>query len=108
LKETLNDLLWNLALCRHALQRLIDALWDLDSLPRKSQLHQLFYPMLRGYGFRAHVARNIYDQALAIVKSARANNGSKPIVKALSIRLDYQDTRVNLGNGTIRIIVRDR
>jgi putative transposase len=104
----LNDLLWDLTLYRHALQRVIDALWDLDKLPRKSQMHQLFYPMLRVYGFRAHVARNIYDQALAVVKSARANNGSKPIIKRMSARLDYQDARVDLSNGMVKVIIRDK
>jgi len=51
----INDLLWDLALYRHALQRVVDALWELDKTPKKSQLHQLFYPVLRQYGFRAHV-----------------------------------------------------
>ncbi|MEM0067367.1 MAG: hypothetical protein QW632_02965 [Ignisphaera sp.] len=44
---------------RYALQNVVDALRDLDKLPRKSQLHQMFYSMLREYGFRAHVARNV-------------------------------------------------
>lgn len=55
--------------------------------------------MLRQYGFRAHVARNIYSNALAIVKSAKSNKGSKPQVRRLSARLDYQDARVELGKG---------
>ncbi|WP_054848952.1 hypothetical protein [Vulcanisaeta sp. JCM 14467] len=50
---SINDLLWDLAIHRHALQRVVDALWELDELPRRSKLHQLFYPMLRNYGFRA-------------------------------------------------------
>ncbi|WP_243681927.1 hypothetical protein, partial [Vulcanisaeta souniana] len=49
---SINDLLWDLAIHRHALQKVIDALWDLDELPRRSQLHQMFYLMLRKYGFR--------------------------------------------------------
>jgi putative transposase len=104
----LNDLLWDLTIYKYALQRVIDALWELDETPTRSQAHELFYPMLRAYGFRAHVARNIYDQALAIIKSAKANNGSKPIVKKLSVRLDYQDARVDLGNGIVKVIIRDR
>ncbi|MEM0027347.1 MAG: hypothetical protein QXT53_06915 [Ignisphaera sp.] len=55
-----SDLLRDLTIYRYALQKVVDALWDLDELPKKSQLHQLFYPVLREYGFRAHVARNIY------------------------------------------------
>ena len=70
-----NDLLWDLAVYKYALQRSVDALWELDKVPNKSQVHQLLYPMLRSYGFRAHVARNIYKTALALVKSARENGG---------------------------------
>ena len=51
----LNDLLWDLAVHRHALQRVVDALWELDKLPNRSQAHQMFYAMLRDYGLRAHV-----------------------------------------------------
>ena len=102
-----NDLLWDLAIHRYALQKVVDALWDLDELPKRSQLHQLFYPMLRQYGFRAHVARNIYDSALAIVKSARSNGGKKPQVRRFSARLDYVDARVELDKGIVRIIIRD-
>ncbi len=66
----INNLLWDLAVHRYALQRVVDALWELDGIPKKSQVHQLFYPLLKSYGFRAHVARNIYSTALALVKSA--------------------------------------
>jgi hypothetical protein len=33
----------------------------------------MFYVLLRGYGLRAHVARNVYEQALALVKASREN-----------------------------------
>ena len=105
---SINDLLWDLTMHRHALQKAIDALWDLDELPKRSQLHQLFYPVLRQYGFRAHVARNIYDNALAIVKSAKGNNGNKPRVRKFTARLDYQDAKVELDKGIVRIIIRDK
>jgi len=39
----INELLWDLTLYRHAMQRVVDALWDLDRIPKKSQAHQLFY-----------------------------------------------------------------
>ena len=55
----INDLLWDLTIHGRALQKAIDALRDLDEFPRKSQSHQMFYPMLREYGFRAHIARNL-------------------------------------------------
>jgi len=84
----IGDLLWDLAVYRHALQRVVDALWDLDTSPKKSQAHQMFYGMLREYGFRAHVARNIYSIAIALVESAKANGGSKPVVKKHTARLD--------------------
>ncbi len=71
------------------MQRVVDALWDLDKVTSRSQAHQMFYNVLKGYGFRAHVARNIYDQALALVKATRESNGSKPVLKKLSTRLDY-------------------
>jgi len=104
----IGDLLWDLAVYRYALQRVVDALWELDGIPKKSQAHQMFYGMLRGYGFRAHAARNIYSTAIALVESAKANGGSKPTVRRLSARLDYQDAKVDLGNRTVRIILRDR
>ncbi|MEM4741926.1 MAG: transposase, partial [Ignisphaera sp.] len=44
-----NGLLWDLTIYRYALQKVVDALWDLDGLPKKSQLHQMFYPVLREY-----------------------------------------------------------
>jgi len=104
----LRELLWDLAIHRYALQRVIDALWDLGTIPKKSHAHQLFYDMLRSYGFRAHVARNIYSTAIALVKSAKSNGGSKPLVKKLSARLDYQDARVDLSSRIVRVILRDR
>lgn len=67
-----------------------------------------FYPMLREYGFRTHVARNIYDQALAVVKSARSNSGGKPRIKGFSARLDYQDARVELDRGVVKVVLRDK
>ena len=105
---SINDLLWDLAMHRHALQRVVDALWDLDELPKRSQLHQLFYPMLRNYGFRAHVAKNIYNYALALVKSARSNGGKKPQVRRFTARLDNHDAKVELDKGIVRIIIRDK
>jgi putative transposase len=90
------------------MQRIVDALWDLDRIPNRSQAHRMFYQMLRSYGFRAHVARNIYEYALALVKVARESNGGKPVLRKLSARLDYQDARVELDKGIIRIVLRDK
>jgi putative transposase len=104
----LSDLLWDLLLYRHAMQRVVNALWDLDRIPSKSQAHQMFYQMLKSYGFRAHVARNIYEYALALVKAVKENNGSKPTLRKLSARLDYQDARVELDRRVVRVIIRDK
>jgi putative transposase len=104
----LNDLLWDLAIYRYAMQRIVDALWDLDRIPNRSQAHRMFYNVLRSYGFRAHVARNIYEYALALVKAVKESDGGKPTLKKFSARLDYQDARVELGKGIVRIILRDR
>jgi len=43
-----------------------------------------------------------------LIESAKSNRGSKPIVRRLSARLDYQDVRIDLSNRTIRIILRDK
>ena len=104
----INDLLWDLNIHKYALQKAIDALWDLDGVPKKSQTHQLLYPVLRSYGLRAHVARNIYSITLALIKSAKRNNGSKPVVKKMTARLDYQDARVDIDNHVVKVILRDR
>jgi len=47
IEGSLGDLLWDLVIYKYALQRVVDALWDLDALPKKSQVHQMFYEMLR-------------------------------------------------------------
>ena len=105
---SINDLLWDLMLYRYAMQRVVNALWELDKVPSRSQAHRMFYQMLRSYGFRAHVARNIYEYALALVKAVKESDGGEPILRKLSARLDYQDARVELDKGVVRIIIRDR
>ena len=103
-----NDLLWDLVVCRYALQRAVDALWELDELPREGQVHQLLYPMLRAYGLRAHVAKNIYKAALALTRAAREGRGRRPTIKKLSARLDHQDAKVNVSSGTVKVILRSK
>jgi len=104
----IGDLLHDLAIHRYVLQKVIDALWDLEEIPKKDQAHQMFYGMLREYGFRAHAARNIYNTAIALVKSTKNNGGSKPAVKKLFTRLDHQDAKVDLDSRTVRVILRDK
>ena len=107
-ESNLNDLLWDLLLYRHAMQMVVDALWDLDKVPSKAQAHRMFYNILRSYGFRAHVARNIYEYTLALVKAVKEGDGGKPVLKKLSARLDYQDARVELDRGIVRVIIRNK
>ena len=102
----LNDLLWDLAIYRYVMQRVIDVLWELDKVPNKSQIHQMFYSILRIYGFRAHVSRNIYEYAL--VKTARESTGGKPVLRRVSARLDYQDARVDLDKDVVKVILRNQ
>jgi len=91
--ERLRAFLYNFA---SAVQRIVDIIWDLDKVPTQTQMHQLFYERLRRCGFRAHVAKQIYRYALALVKSAKANGGSKPQIRKLFARLDKYDVSLNL------------
>jgi len=68
----------------------------------------MFYVLLRGYGLRAHVAKNVYKQALALVKASRENGGSRPRVKRLSARLDYCDAKVDLKSAVVEIALRGK
>jgi len=90
------------------MQMVVDALWELDKVPSRAQAHQMFYQTLKSRGFRAHVARNIYECALALVKAVKESDGGKPTLRKLSARLDYQDARVELDKGIVRIILRDK
>ena len=103
-----NDLLWDLVVYSYALQKVVDALWELNKVPKKSQIHQLLYPILRSYDFRAHAAKNIYTTTLTLIKSARKNNGSKPLIRKMSTRLDYQDVRVDIDSGVVKVILRSK
>jgi len=71
--ETTNkeELLWELVEYRYNLQKMVDDLWGLKEVPGKSQLHAMFYERLtEEKGYRAHVARNMYNKAAEIVDSA--------------------------------------
>ncbi|WP_054848951.1 RNA-guided endonuclease TnpB family protein [Vulcanisaeta sp. JCM 14467] len=54
------------------------------------------------------MARNIYDSALAIVKSARSNGSNKPRVRKFTARLDNYDAKVELDKGVVKVILRDK
>jgi len=104
---SLDGLLLDLALYRYTIQRIIDVLWVMGgaALDRKA-IHKQFYKMIRSYGFRAHVARNMYKSAVALVKSARSSKGSKPELEKLSARLDTQDAKVDLEAGLVEVALR--
>jgi len=104
---SLDGLLLDLALYRYAIQKIIDVLWIAGAALDRKSVHRQFYKMIRSYGFRAHVARNMYKTAVALVKSARSSNGSKPELEKLSARLDTQDAKVDLEAGLVRIALRN-
>ncbi len=81
---SLEELREELYLTRRIIQYVVDTLWELDKLPSLNHVHQMIYKMLRKQGFRAHQCKQIYKYALSIVKSAKENNGSKPVLKKLS------------------------
>jgi len=97
-----------LYLTRRATQYVIDVLWELDRLPTINQLHQMFYRILRKQGFRAHQCKQIYKYALSAIKSAKRNNGKKPVLRKLSARLDKYDAWLDLENQMIIVKLRSR
>jgi len=103
----LDGLLLDLALYRYTIQKIIDVLWIAGTTLDRKSAHKQFYKVIRSYGFRAHVARNMYKTAVALVKSARSSGGSKPELEKLSARLDMQDARVDLEAGLVRIALRN-
>ncbi len=105
---SLEELREELYLTRRAIQYIIDCLWELDKLPTLNQVHQMFYRILREQGFRAHQCKQIYKYTLAIVKSAKKNNGKKPILKKLSARLDKYDASVDLENQLVIVKMRNK
>jgi len=104
---SLDGLLLDLALYRYTTQRIIDILWIAGVALDRKTVHKQFYKMIRSYGFRAHVARNMYKTAVALVKSAKSSKGSKPQLEKLTARLDTQDAKVDLEAGLVRIALRN-
>jgi len=95
---------------RNWTQYIVDQVWELDHVPSIRELHQRFYRMLRNRGFRAHHCHKIERRAREIVKAMRMKmkNGekvSKPILRKLTARLDYQDYKLNLENKTLSVAV---
>jgi len=104
------ELLWELIEYRYTMQKLVDELWGLKELPGVGQLHAMFYDRLtRQLGYRAHVARNMYNKAASLVDSARNSGASHvPILKRLTAEFDTQDARVDLKRGEVKVIFKSK
>jgi len=87
-----------LRLYRDAVQMVVDKIWNINEKLSRRKLHRLFYSDLVRLGFRAHHAKEIYIYAKSIVKSARSNNGEKPVLGRLSARVDKYDYKLDLDN----------
>jgi len=86
-------------------QYVINEIWNLDHIPSMKELHDKFYKTLRQQGFRAHHCHKIERRAKEVVKAVKKNKGSKPVLRKLTARLDYQDYRLDRENRTLRITV---
>lgn len=92
---------------RDWIQYVVDQIWGLDHIPTMKELHRRFYKLLREQGFRAHHCHKIERRAREVVKATKKNNGSKPVLRKLTARLDYQDYRLDLNNKVLRVAVLD-
>jgi len=90
---------------RNWAQYIVDQVWELDHVPSIRELHQRFYRMLRNRGFRAHHCHKIERRAREVVKATKKNKGTKPILRKLTARLDYQDYRLDAKNKILIIAV---
>ncbi|RLF22078.1 MAG: transposase [Thermoprotei archaeon] len=86
-------------------QYVVDQIWGLDHIPSMKELHRRFYKLLRKQGFRAHHCHKIERRAREVVKATKKNNGSKPVLRKLTARLDYQDYKLDVNSKTLRIAV---
>ena len=90
---------------RDAVQYIVDRVWSLDRVPSVRWLHGMFYRELREWSFRAHHVSEIYRRAKEVVKTAKKNRGSKPVLRRLTARLHPYEYRLNLGRRVLRIAV---
>jgi len=88
---------------RNWMQYIVDEIWNLNYIPSMKELHYRFYKVLRQQGFRAHHCHKIERRAREVVKATKKNNGSKPILRKLTARLDYQDYRLDLKNKILKV-----
>jgi len=95
---------------RDWIQYVVNKIWNLNYIPSIKELHYKFYRVLREQGFRSHHCHKIERRARELVKAMRIKmkNGekvSKPILKRLTARLDYQDYKLNLEDKVLKIAV---
>jgi putative transposase len=102
-----DHLLEFLKLYRDAVQMIVDRIWSINEKLSRRKLHKLFYNDLVSMGFRAHHAKEIYVYAESLVKSAKSNNGKKPLLRRLSARVDKYDYRLDLDNMTLTLKLRN-
>ena len=86
-------------------QYVIDQIWNLDHVPSIKELHHRFYKILREQGFRVHQCHKIERRAREVVKATKRNKGSKPVLRKLTARLDYQDYKLDVYSKVLRIAV---
>jgi len=86
-------------------QYVVDEIWNLSYTPSIKELHHRFYRVLREQGFRAHHCHQIERRAREVVKAAKKNNGSKPILRKLTVNLNCYDYRLDLGGKVLRVAV---
>ena len=102
-----DHLLEFLKLYRDAVQMIVDRIWSINEKLSRRKLHKLFYNDLVSMGFRAHHAKEIYVYAESLVKSAKSNNGKKPLLRRLSARVDKYDYKLDLDNMTLTLKLRN-
>ncbi len=90
---------------RNWTQYVVNEVWNHDHIPSMKKLHYRFYKILRKQGFRAHHCHKIERRAREVVKATKKNNGSKPVLRKLTARLDHQDYKLDLDMKTLRIAV---
>lgn len=54
------------------------------------------------------MARNVYKQALALIKASRENDEDKPTIEKLSAKLCYQYAKVDIRQGLVEVALRDK
>jgi putative transposase len=90
---------------RDVVQEIVNELWRLRKTPSKATLHEIYYDRLRDRGFRAHHASEIYKRAGEVVRAARGNAGSRPLLKKLTARIHPLDYKIDLSAKALRLAV---